>query len=118
MSPTTQQERALIALIAANHVRSARARDRRLVRSQPGHIAAMLAIAGLLNHPHKHLETLRLEELLAWVKHSHPATRARLIEAAGASDAVLVGQLTYRQRAAIVAELDDRYGENSMRKRR
>jgi hypothetical protein len=98
------------ALAEANRRRLARAGHRRTVRGQPNYDTAMLAVAGLLDRPLPELDGMFVIELLAWVRRSQPVTRMRLLQAAGISQTATVGSLTYRQRAALVAQLDADYG--------
>ena len=93
----------LDALARANRARTKRAHVKRKLQAMPTMHAARAAAAALIETPPAELVAMRVFDLVRAVRHHGAGQARRLLRAAAISELATVGQITDRQRRALLA---------------
>jgi hypothetical protein len=106
MAAETATQQHVVALGEAQRVRLARAETRAKVHAGRLQQDGRDILADMLERDVPwELKTAALGTVLTWPKHSQITTRRNLVAACGASETRRLGELTYRQRVALVNAL-------------
>lgn len=93
------------ALWVANDTRLKRAAIRREIRAASTSVLSRETCAAVLEDNPPEVASMRVEALLECIRKAGPVRRRRTLKLAGCSNVKLVGSLTERQRALLVAAL-------------
>lgn len=100
----------MTALGRAQEIRLARLAERRRVHALPPG-EGMRAVAGLVAEPPEHMRSATVYAVMGWPRRAYDSTVRALLRRAMVSERATLGGITYRQRAALVELIDERYGD-------